>query len=79
MFFNIGTGVETTIADAAGFLVGHVKPTALIQFTGQHRAGDPDNWRADISKISELGFRPQVSLKSGLGEFAKWVTGLPQA
>jgi len=34
--------------------------------------GDPRNWRADISRITELGFTPRISLREGLKSVGSW-------
>ena len=71
--FNLASGVESTVADAANKLVSHLEYDIEIKFNGIVPKGDPTNWRADISLLREIGFSPRYSLDSGLQEFASWV------
>jgi Nucleoside-diphosphate-sugar epimerases len=71
--FNVANGEEVTIreatewfADAAGIRRDN------ITFNGVVREGDPLNWRADISRIQELGYKKTVDMKTGLVEYVKW-------
>lgn len=74
--FNVANGEEITIreatelfADAAGVLREN------IAFNGVVREGDPLNWRADISRIQELGYQKTVDMRTGLEEYVKWAKG----
>jgi len=44
----------------------------LPKFDGIVPVGNPLNWKADISKLSDLGFSPTVSLEQGIKTFANW-------
>lgn len=72
--FNVANGEEITIrkateefAEAAGVSSGN------IFFNGIVREGDPLNWRADISRIRQLGYKKTVDLKEGLEDYIQWV------
>ncbi len=75
--YNLAAGEETTIRDLAtrlGCILGVSTP---FEFSGETRAGDPLNWRADIARAAALGFRPAVPLEQGLTQVATWCrTGL---
>ncbi len=71
--YNLATGVETRIRDLAQMLINALGRDAAIEFTGKMRAGDPARWRADISRISSLGFTPEVALTDGVKEYARWI------
>lgn len=70
--YNLSTGRETTIAELANLLIAATGANVEAQFDGNARPGDPLNWRADVSKIQELGFEPSVSLEKGLADVAAW-------
>ncbi len=72
--YNLSTGRETTIAELSSLLAAALKIPTSARFNGSVRAGDPLNWRADISKITALGFSPAVSLETGLAQVAAWAS-----
>jgi dTDP-L-rhamnose 4-epimerase len=73
--FNLGTGVPTSIAQAAEMLAqsltaGQIKP----QILNQYRAGDIRHCYADLTKARQLlGYQPQISLQDGMGDLLSWV------
>lgn len=70
--YNLATGRETTIATLAGEIVRSLGVAIEPQFDGRVSEGEPLRWRADIERISALGFEPKISLESGLREVATW-------
>ena len=72
--FNVASGVETTIREATEMFAGIVGvPLENVAFNGMIREGDPLNWRADISKISALGYKPEIGMLDGLRGYVDWV------
>lgn len=73
--FNIGTGKPSSILELAETLVElcgkSFSPDVIYKF----RNGDIRDCYADISKISALGFQPQLSLKEGLKDLITWSDG----
>lgn len=72
--YNLASGRETTLSELATLakrVLGREEVPTI--FEGNVRAGDPLNWRADISRISALGFQPRMSLEAGLAETGAWV------
>ena len=73
--FNIGTGKPTSILELAETLIElcgkSFGPDVIYKF----RNGDIRDCYADITKISELGFRPLFSLKEGLKDLINWSDG----
>lgn len=72
--YNLASGEETTISDIANMILSNLHSSASIAFSGQIPAGVPSNWRADISAISQLGFRPQTKLQDGIAAYVSWAS-----
>jgi UDP-glucose 4-epimerase len=72
--YNIGNGEETSIR-----LLSEEFAKCLcveknnVKFNGEEKTGDPLNWRADITRIKELGYSKGVNLKDGIESYVKWV------
>jgi len=74
---NVGSGCETRIADVVALLAEALNYNKnKIHFNGDTKPGDPLKWRADISSITKLGFRPTVSLEEGIKQYTNWFTAL---
>lgn len=71
--YNIGVGEETTILRAATALGALLNPGIKIEFNKQAKPGDPQNWKADISKITSLGFTPKFGFDEGILNIANWI------
>jgi UDP-glucose 4-epimerase len=72
-FINVASGVETTIKDATALLLNQIPVNKEVIFNNQIKKGDPLNWRADISKLKQLGFSQKISLELGLSKYSKWL------
>lgn len=71
--YNLGSGVETRISEAVTKLFYSLQQQPHILFNGKQRAGDPLQWRADIGKLTSLGFSADVSLDEGMKQLAEWL------
>lgn len=71
--YNIASGTESEIRDAAELFKEVSGHSAAISFSNEFRKGDPQRWRADISLISSLGFQPSFPLKDGLKKYVEWL------
>jgi dolichol-phosphate mannosyltransferase len=75
--FNVGTGVETTIAEA----VDAARRTLGVEVAAQWgsmgaRDWDTHRWVSDSTRIrSELGWDPAVPFDEGLARTAAWLQG----
>ena len=70
--YNVGTGVETTglkVAEAVLEIMG--KPRSLIEFVAD-RPGHDYRYALDVSRITELGWEPQVTFAEGLEQTVRW-------
>lgn len=75
--YNIANGQEITIRCAAEvFAKARGLSTDIIQFNGKVREGDPLNWRADISRLKNIGYTQHVSFESGIDEYVLWCRDL---
>ncbi|MCE2772725.1 MAG: SDR family oxidoreductase [Bacteroidetes bacterium] len=67
---NVASGIETTISEAATLFLEALKSPYRLSFSGEHKSGDPANWRADISKLEALGLEPQIPFVQGVKDLA---------
>jgi dTDP-glucose 4,6-dehydratase len=70
--YNVGTGAETTglqVAEAVLEIMG--KPRSLIEFVAD-RPGHDYRYALDISRITALGWEPQVAFAEGLERTVRW-------
>jgi dTDP-glucose 4,6-dehydratase len=70
--YNVGTGVEMTglqVAEAVLEVLG--KPRSLIEFVAD-RPGHDYRYALDISRITALGWEPQVTFAEGLERTVRW-------
>jgi nucleoside-diphosphate-sugar epimerase len=77
--YNVANGLEVSIKELGQLFLSSLKMKDVkITFSGETRLGDPKRWRADISRISNLGYSPRVSLQQGVKEYSKWIKGLKE-
>ena len=70
---NIANGEEIFIKDCVHTFYNFFDSPVHFNFVGQGRAGDPNNWVADISTLQQLGYKQQFPLAEGLKNYYKWV------
>jgi UDP-glucose 4-epimerase len=70
---NVANGEELTIKFVVDTFYDLLEENINYDFNGEIRHGDPVNWVADISKLKSLGYKQEVSLKSGLTAYIKWL------
>jgi UDP-glucose 4-epimerase len=71
--YNLASGIETSIYDASTLFLKLLNSGNSLFFNGEVREGDPLNWKADISLLKSLGFKPEVSLSQGLLNYINWL------
>lgn len=72
--YNIACGKEISIRNVAEIfteILGANK--SIIYFNGITKVGDPINWRADISKLTRLGFKPNIDIYKGTKQYIRWI------
>lgn len=73
MIFNVANGEETTIRQATELFARCAGvDRKKISFNGVVLEGNPVNWRADISRIRELGYQKSIDMEVGIGEYVQW-------
>ena len=74
--FNIGSGEAVTIREAARLLGETLGVAIEPEITGECRVGDVRHCFPDIGAArAVLGYRPQISLASGLEKLVGWLDG----
>lgn len=71
--YNLASGKETTIKEVVELFVKTLNVPLSCTFNGKVRAGDPLNWRADITHVQSLGFTPRYTLETGLEGVSRWL------
>jgi UDP-glucose 4-epimerase len=74
--YNLAGGEAISTREISQLLVKALNWKGDIKFTGNKRQGDPDQWKADLSKIVQLGFAPKVALEEGIKIHATWLKSL---
>jgi len=70
--YNVGTGTETTGLQVAEAVLEMMrKPRSLIEFVAD-RPGHDYRYAMDITKITALGWEPQVTFAEGLERTVRW-------
>lgn len=70
---NVANGIEVSISEAVKTCINLINQEISIAFSGELKKGDPLNWKADISKISKMGYKPFFNLNDGLKNYVKWL------
>ena len=71
--YNLASGTETTVQEVLSALLPALGYTGNYLFSGSNRSGDPINWRADIGRLTSLGFTPEVTVQEGVKHYVKWL------
>jgi dTDP-glucose 4,6-dehydratase/UDP-glucose 4-epimerase len=71
--YNLANGIEYTISEVSNLFFKFYKPNTTITFNGQVKPGDPRYWKADIEKITKLGYKSNINLPKGLQNYAEWL------
>lgn len=71
--FNLASGEETTIKEAATLFLNELDPTIKLTFNNIQKPGDPLYWRADVTNLNKINFKTAISLKQGLNFYSQWL------
>jgi UDP-glucose 4-epimerase len=70
---NVASGKGVSIRDAVTMLLRELGGEKDALFQGTRREGDPDRWRADITRLKNLGFEANTTMSEGIRATAKWL------
>lgn len=74
---NVASGQETAIRRIAELVLGEFGLNSdCLSFSGVVRAGDPKNWRADITQLCALDFELSMDLERGVARYVEWFKNL---
>ena len=76
--YNLASGHEKKVSDVAEIFVKKFKPAIEIVFNNAQRQGDPLYWKADITKVRDLGFTPATSFEEGITAYIDWIKQMNQ-
>lgn len=71
--FNVGSGSPRSIKEVAELLIHLYQNKTLIpKVVEKYREGDIRHCYADISKIKQIGFEPQIKFEEGMKQLVEW-------
>jgi len=70
---NGGSGEASTVLKVASTLMRHLGVKTEIEFNGQGRKGDPENYQAEMRRAKSLGYEPKWSIEKGIAEYVTWL------
>jgi UDP-glucose 4-epimerase len=70
--YNVASGQDIRIETVARHLLERLAPGKRLRVTGVLPPGTPRQWRADIGRLRQLGFAPQVPFEQGLNDVVTW-------
>lgn len=74
--FNLASGDELFISDIAENILKQFDTDRKINFMGSENNGNPNNWRANISKLNTTGFKREISFNQGIVDYCNWFKNL---
>lgn len=69
---NGANGDRITVKETISILKNIYNENIEITFNGKIKKGDPKYYLADISRIKEIGWKPEVGLDEGLAKYVDW-------
>lgn len=70
---NVGNGKEWKIKDVTELFFKVLGRDITVDFKGEPRAGDPQNWQADISRLKSIGYVSKINIIKGLTNYCTWL------
>jgi len=72
--FNVGTGQTTSIRQLADLLQETLGKRGQVEWPNRFRPGEVRHMAADVSRLAELGFRTECSMREGLNQYVQWLS-----
>lgn len=70
---NVSSGEETSVRYAAETFLSCYRPDAVLRFSGIAKPGDPVHWKADVTKLTSMGFRTSIKFTEGIRLYCDWL------
>jgi UDP-glucose 4-epimerase len=70
--YNVGSQEPISIRDLAAMICREMEVAPRLVFSGEVRPGVSLRWCADITRIKQLGYQPQLKLADGLARTVAW-------
>ncbi len=70
--YNLASGRECSIRELVDEICQILNANPKRIYSGSIRPGDPEKWTVDITRLMNIGYRPQVSLEEGLRRTVDW-------
>ncbi|MEA5461277.1 SDR family oxidoreductase [Arcicella sp. LKC2W] len=70
---NVGNGREWKIKDVTELFFEVLGRNITVDFKGEQRAGDPQNWQADVSRLKTIGYVSKINIIKGLINYCTWL------
>ena len=69
---NVASGMPITRGELVEAVCRVCELKTEIHFTGRHNPGEPKEMAADVQRLWNMGFQPEISLESGLTLYREW-------
>lgn len=73
---NIANGEEVSVEQAVTSFLAFFPGRKEVYFSKNSKQGDPLYWRADVTKLTDMGYRPSHTLENGLEKYYTWIRQL---
>ena len=74
--YNVANGEEIFIKNAVAYFFTCLDWKGKYKFSGEKREGDPLNWKSDIDRLRNVGYKPTVSFEEGIQRYCQWLKEL---
>lgn len=70
--YNVAADEPVAISDLARMICERMGADPKFVYSGDVRPGEAQRWRADATRIAELGYAPRLGLDEGLTDTVEW-------
>jgi len=71
--FNVGSGIAYSVLELAEMIAKVLGVKIKPKIVGEFRLGDIRHAVSDISKLKNLGWKPEVSEENAIAEYVEWI------
>jgi dTDP-glucose 4,6-dehydratase/UDP-glucose 4-epimerase len=71
--YNVGSGIEISITEAISTFFEAFETRPQFCFNGKNKEGNPLQWKADIKKLTLLGFQNKHKFQNAITLTADWL------